>query len=69
MQSETITFEDFNQICRFCLEKRTSSGTFSSIFDDGNAPLTNILTDMIRTCLGITVSLQLLSVFFFFFLL
>lgn len=56
MQSEAISYDAFSLMCRFCLEKNPMNGTFSQIFDDANAPLTNILNDMIITCLGITVS-------------
>lgn len=54
-RTTTISYEDFHQICRFCLTHKSPDCVLNPLFHDANAELTNMLGEMISACLGIQV--------------
>lgn len=60
---KAIAFDDFAQLCRFCLAKSTDSTPIDLIplfHDDGTAE-NQLIVGTIRNCLGIEVAIKRIS--------
>lgn len=56
MYQQNISYEDFSNICRFCLATKSATTILNQLYDDNNMELTKKLGEMIYDCLGIKVS-------------
>lgn len=59
MYQQCISFEDFQNVCRFCLSLSSATTILNPLYDETNLTLTKTLCDMIVACLGIKVCKQM----------
>lgn len=55
MYQQAISYEDFQNICRFCLSKGSAENNLNSLYDEKNVSLSKTLSLMVQACLSIQV--------------